>query len=276
MKKPSKEKQVIALLKTAVNTIAANRAILFPFCIGAFVQLLALEILYFAPRFPFSIFFLPIIKSIWSEAFLHYPFNFVLLPKLFYYAQIIIYIFLGSFLSAVAIAVVAAINSGKKVTIRPIFKETSSSNIHIMLAAVLSFSIFLGLSASYQLVLNRADLIRSVTGPLFLLKTSILVTEPYVNLLVGVLVSSLLAFVIPIIVVEKRKVFTAFLLNFKYLWKSFWFVFVVVLLPTLLYVPVLLLRNSIATAAQGVLPGVQIGLIAVSVIVTLAIDATVL
>ena len=70
--------------------------------------------------------------------------------------------------------------------------------------------------------------------------------------------------------------FTAFLLNFKYLWKSFWFVFVVVLLPTLLYVPVLLLRNSIATAAQGVLPGVQIGLIAVSVIVTLAIDATVL
>jgi len=58
---PSKKipRQFMPLLKGAVDTVFNNPIILLPFITIAFVQLFALEILYFSPRFPLSSFFNP-------------------------------------------------------------------------------------------------------------------------------------------------------------------------------------------------------------------------
>jgi len=79
-----------SILNTSFNTLRSHPAILFPFAIAAFCELFALEIIFFMPRWPLSILFAPVIRTLWSEQFLHYPSNFLLMYKLFYYAQIVI------------------------------------------------------------------------------------------------------------------------------------------------------------------------------------------
>src|SRR3989338_4563138 len=96
-------KQLVPLLRGAVNTFISRPIILLPFMTIAFIQLVILELLYFAPRFPMSAFFNPIVQTLWGEKFTHYPNNFIVLPKLFQYAQAPIYIFFSCFFIAVAI-----------------------------------------------------------------------------------------------------------------------------------------------------------------------------
>lgn len=276
MKQNVSGKQLIPLLRTAINTLAENPIILFPLCISVFFQLLALEILYFSVRFPLSVFFGPIIKRLWGETYLHYPFNFVLLPKLFYYAQVAIFIFLGGFLCAMAVALIASINSEKKATVKSAFKETLPRYIHIFVASVLSFSLFSVLSIPYQMLAKRILISKSEKAILPYLKATITHGDPYFMLLIGVIASALLAFLIPVIVVEKKKIIAALIHNFKTLYRSFWFIVAVILVPTLLYVPVLLLRNSVSATADMALPGIPLLVVILSVFVTLAIDAAVL
>ncbi len=263
-----------SLLRTSVNTLIDHPIILYPLCIAVFIQLLALEIIYFAPRFPLSVFFGPMIRRLWNEAYLHYPYNFMLLPKLFYYTQILIYIFIGGFLNAVAISIIAAINNDKRVTLKAVYKENLPFYIHIFVASLLSLGLFSLLSSFYRFVVYYASQFE-LEGKVFLyLKKMIIYSGPYANLILGVFVTTALAFLIQIIVIEKKKIFSAIVSNFQTLNRSFWFVFSVVLVPTLFYVPLLLIRSTI-WQADTVVPGIHLFVIIVGLLVTLGIDATV-
>ena len=53
----------------------------------------------------------------YGERFLHYPFNLEVLPKMFDFAGIFIFVFIGSYLIAVSISIIAGINNGEKVKV---------------------------------------------------------------------------------------------------------------------------------------------------------------
>jgi len=266
----------ITLLRTSVNTFLGHSTILYPLLLIAFIQLLTLELLYFYPRFPLNVFFGPIVRRLWSEGYLHYPFNFALLPQLFYYAQLLIYIFIGAFLSAVAIEIIAAVNNEKRTSFKTAVRKTLPAYVHIFILSILSLSAVFGLSQAYGLLIQRALKLRAETGILSIIKKTILYGAPYADLLLGVIVTTALAFTIPIIVIERKKIFAALILNFRMLLRSLFFVFTIVLLPTLLYVPILLLRsNFMATVSQN-MPIFQFIVLMLSVLVTIFIDATVL
>ncbi len=268
-------KEIVPLLRGAVNTFITHPVILFPFVTIAFIQLTFLEILYFAPRFPSAVFFNPIVKTLWGEGFNHYPNNFIVLPKLFHYAQAPLYIFISSFFISTAIAIIAAVDDGHKVKLLPAFRNVFKQYVHIFVGALISFGVFFGIHKLHSLLVMRAWDISSTEGIFFILKTAVLQTIPYVNLLNGIFVTAIFAFVFPLIVIENKKIFSAIGLNFKYLWGSFWIVFFIILIPTLFYVPVLLLRGNIAGVAQSTFPEMRVLILAVSVLVTMFIDATV-
>lgn len=272
-KSKTQNNKVIPTLRAAVNNLVGNRVILFPFCIIAFVQLFILEILYFAPRFPLKVFFGPIIRKIWSENYLHYPLNFSLLPKLMQYAQIPIYIFISSFFIAVAVAVIVKVNNGKGVKMKTAIKETLNSYVHIVIAALISYILVVICFKLFGLVYNRALEIRSQSGIFYILKQIILIGAPYFNLLLSIFVTTLFIYVIPIIIIEKKKVFSAILLNFKTLLRSFWFTLGVVLIPSLFYVPLLLLRNNISP--ETFVPEAVLYVLILTTFVLIAIDAVV-
>jgi len=220
---PSKmvPRQLMPLLKGAVDAFYNNPIILLPFITIAFVQLLALEILYFSPRFPLSSFFNPIVGTLWGMEFTHYPNSILILPKLFQNIQVVIFIFISSFFISVAIWIISAINGGKKVDYSLACKDTLGQYIHIFSAALIAFCTFLGFYKLYQLALNSILKTGSVDGIFFVAKKVILYGVPYANLLIGVFVTAMFAFVFPIIVIDKRKILAAIGLNFKNLWGSF-------------------------------------------------------
>jgi len=271
---PSKKapRHIVPLLRGAIDTFVNNPVILIPFLTIAFIQLLILEMLYFFPRFPLSMFFNPIVSTLWGSEYIHYPNNFIILPKLFQNAQVFLYLFVSCFFIAVAIAIISNLNNGQKINVRSICRETFGQYIHIFAAALLSFCLFFGLHKLYNLLMDQVIRASSVEGIFFMMKKFITYGAPFVNLLFGVIVTTMFAFVFPIIVIERKKIIAAIGLNFKHLWGSFWFIFSVIFLPTLLYVPVLLLRNNLGSITQTVMPEMRVIALIISILVTMIID----
>jgi hypothetical protein len=267
--------QLIPLFKGVADTFVSNPTIVFPFLMIAFIQLLALEILFFSPRFPLSVFFNPIVTTLWGERFNHYPNNFLILPKLLQYVQVPFYVLISGYLVGVATSIIGALNNGKKVSFRSACQDVLGQYIHILVATTISFMTFYGLYKLYSLLMVRALKISSMEGIFFMIKTVILQGLPYVNLLIGIFVTVIFAYVIPIIVLEKKKILSALGMNFKYLWKTFGFVSCLVLIPTLFYLPVLLVRSNVDAIAQTTFPEIRVVALTGSILVTTFIDAVI-
>ncbi|MCA9401315.1 MAG: hypothetical protein KC713_06785 [Candidatus Omnitrophica bacterium] len=261
------------VVRNAVNTIFANKAILFPFSIILFTQFLILEICFFIPQYPLVEFFGPIIRAFYSEQYLHYPANLLLLPQLCQIAQIPVFIFLSSYCIGFAVSIIAAINEGKPVEVKKLARDTFGQYIHLVLATLLTYLLVTGGFKIFQLVYERALEIRSTSGKFFLLKMSVIQGAPYINLLISVFFSALMAYLIPIIILEKKKIIAALIGNFKTFFKAPFFTFSIIFIPSIFYVPVLLLRHNLSTIAT--FPELSVILIILSLFILFIIDSIV-
>ncbi len=273
MRPPAPRFKISAILRSALGTIMSHPVILFPFSIVAFVQLLLLEIIYFAPREPLRRFFEPLILRFDGEVFLHYPFNFFMMTRWFQKVQIPVYLFLSTYIIGVAIAVIRDINGDRKVCIGKLFRETLSSYVHLFIMGLLSVGLLAGFNYGYGFLVRRALQISSTSGIFFIIKQTVVLGMPYFNLLFAVLVTALFAFVLPVIVIEKKKIFGAIMQNFRLLGGSFFCLAGIVLIPSLLYLPVILLRGSKQLFGDVLPPEMWGVLLVVSVFVLLLIDA---
>jgi hypothetical protein len=206
---------------------------------------------------------------------MHYPQNLALVPKLFQDAQYILYIVLNSYFIATSISVVQSINNSEELNVGKNFREALGRYFHIVVAAIILFGVFLGSRHLLGLVAERAGQIRSTSGNFFMLKTIIVTGMPYFMVLMGVVITTLFAYLTPIIIVEKKNVFIAFFRNFKVLWGSFFSILFIVLIPTLLYIPLLLLRSNLAAIAKITFPEIGILVVVLSIFLTMFIDATI-
>src|SRR3989338_2212655 len=190
--KEPKENRLGVLLSSAVNILMARPVILYPLCLYAFLQLLILEILYFSACFPLSLFFAPLIKRLWSDAFLHYPFNFILLPKLFYYSQVPVYITLGAFLTAMTVTYLVAVNNEKKISFRLALKDSIGSYIYILIAAFVSFILISLASKGYQYALGEIAQINTGvnTGIWQKIAGTLQYGQPYFHFFAGIVVTA--------------------------------------------------------------------------------------
>ena len=182
--KKRSDKSVIELLRFSVVAIVRHPLIIYPFCIWISLQLLVLEVLYFSLRWPLSAFFAPIIRTLYSEAFLHYPFNFVLLPKLFHYSKMFLDLFLEGVLIATSMMIVASIDNERRTDFWGAFRRIRSQYVHILAASLILNVLMVICESFFDLVQLRTLHITSSSGPLFILKQLTLVALPYFNILV--------------------------------------------------------------------------------------------
>lgn len=271
MSKNTANKNVFSSLKSAYITLMDNKTILFPFFIVMWVQLLCLEIIYFSPRLPLNSILGPIIQKLFGEVYLHYPFNFILLPKLYQNIQMPLYILLSSFCIAWACSIINAINNDSEIKIGKLAKKTFSQYVFLILAAILSFALVILMFKGFSFLIMRAAKLRSEAGILFLIKNIILKGTPYFQLIINILASTVFAYLIPAIAIDNKKILAALILNFKTLWKSFWFTFFLLLIPSLLYLPIVVIRSTITF--NSFIPELQLIVIIASVIVMFAIDS---
>ena len=260
------------LLKASLNSLYQNPVIIFPTLTLTFIQLLTLELLYFAPQYPLSFFFAPLIREIWSEEYIHYPLNLILLPKIFYYAQMFIYLFIGAFLLAFSSKIVAILNDHPRVNMRIAFKETLKSYVHIFCASIISFALFQLFANGYLALLQVFIKTKSVKLTTLFWSKALLWTIPYVQFLIGILATTLVVYVIPIIVIENKKIFAALVKNLKILFRTFPTALAIVALPSLFYLPILVMRNNIPIFMNTIGPEIQLMIIIAGLMVSLAID----
>lgn len=269
----STDKNIFNVLKSAVHVLIENKKILLPFTLIVFIQFIVLEILCFAPQFPLNQFFAPLIRKLWSEAFLHYPNYYLLLPKLFQYSQFALYIFLNAFLIGIAIAAIKSINDGKSVVYKKIVRENMDRYLHVCILASLIFIIIMCTVKGYGFLIERAEKIQSTSGSFYLIKRIVIDGASYFNLIISAFVTTIFAYVLPIIIIERKKVSSAIIQSFKISKGNFWDTFLIVLIPTLLFAPILLLRSSIPPLPA--IPEAKLFILGLSVIAATIIDAVI-
>lgn len=233
----------LSLINAAFKVLLKNPVIIFPFYCLAFVQLLFIEIIYFTTRYPLSALFGPIIKKTAGPMFLHYPFNYLLLSKWFSSLEIWIYIFISCIFYGAAVEVIYLINSDKAIDYKKVFQKVLSSYFHLIASMILVVISIKSIMFLYGELVKMAIHFPS-TGFINIIKIFILRGAPFIQLLLGTFVSVIFAFLVPIIVVEQKKIIPALALNFKkyaHLWGA---IFIVLLITEIPYLPFVLIHAS--------------------------------
>ncbi len=107
-------KMLFSVWKKLIALTRLYPVIVVPFIIAAVIDAVVLIVLFLAPRPPLSMVIAPVIRAFWGEQYVHYPFNFFILPELFNYARTALSFFTGVILTAVCMAFIAQSYDGTK------------------------------------------------------------------------------------------------------------------------------------------------------------------
>lgn len=237
--------------------IKRRPVIILPFLIIAFLEGLAVELIYFSPRKPLAHIANPIIRKFFGEAFVHYPANLVNLPKLFYIAQIVIYLFIGVLLTAVCVNMVKNIRMNL-----PLKRSVLIKNA---LKHYLSFIAFGSLVVMLMFLLNKVDVFIFTKAlkltakhlPQILLKLSPFILTFFV-FLSNIILQTFLILVIPIIVFKKKMLFKALLESVVLGLRNFFSLFALIFLPFLIYLPITLLKTGAPKLIDKTFPEISL------------------
>ena len=233
VEKSQKQAPVIGVIwKFVFNALQEHPSIAVPFCISGCVKLFGIVVIFFSIFYPLSIVFNPLIKTVWGEAFLHYPFNFELMPKLFYYVQIAVYIFLEGFLTSMAVWMVFQVDEGKKPNLRKSADKALPKYIAVM--ALLASIVLIVFLLNYVEMFAIKKFFIKFKFTEFLVKKNLLeFILVCVNFLIVALLKTALAFAIPFMVLENKRYFKAIGASFSLASGNFGSVFILILVPTL-------------------------------------------
>ena len=233
-----------ALIKTTINALIKNPIIFFPFfCLGC-IQVFIIELIFFIPRFPLNILFAPIVSKTAGSVYLLYPYNYILLNKWYHGLESWIYIFVSCIFYAAAVKAIYQVNNEQEVDYKKIFKQTKTFYFHLAVTLGLMALVLHGIVIIYVLLLKRAWAIHSIHGIFYWIKLIIIIGAPFFELIFASVVNTLFAFVIPIIMIEEKKIIPAVIENFKNYWALMATIFVVIFVTELPFLLFVILRSS--------------------------------
>jgi hypothetical protein len=205
-----------------------------PFIIFAVLEFLSLMALFLAPRAPFREVLGPPIKAFWGERFLHYPLNFLLLPKLASHARTFLSVFAGSLLTGIAVAKLY------KKPLRVAFKRYLSLFLVVLIVTLLFYFLVKiatsGISSYFTSGHQRLLFIgqKLWMGPILIA----------INLMLAVFVQSLFVYVIPLLILKEDGFIPTVIKSAVFLRGYFLKTVFLVALPMLAYIPIIVLNYN--------------------------------
>jgi len=248
---------VIKLYQESLQILKKSPKLFIPFILSAVLNLLALYFLYLAPIKPVSFLLAPPIRAFFGEKFLHYPFCIFLLPKIFYYAQVVISASIGLIISALAIGLIKDIYLKNKLNVK-VNLVTSFKKYFVLLGIWVIMFLASFYSAKLIALLFKNSNLR--------LLMSILAY------LVAIGTQVFFIYAIPIAVIKNKGLIAALKESFLLLKKLFLITIILVILPALTYLLVVVFNNYLPQLITKLFPEVVIISLLLGIVITFIMD----
>jgi hypothetical protein len=265
-----------ALWSSVINLLMSEPKILVPFVFLGILETIAVFVLSCAPHFPVNVLLAPPVRRIWGETYLHYPYIYELLPRMFYFGKIVIGIFFGAMTTAMAVSMAASARAKKKVCVKEAFLAVLPRYVSLFILAVILYG-------TVHFVMKQPPflLVRFFrTGATSLLfagpKTWFDVILPVFNFFLAIILQSLFIYAIPFIVLKGKKFIPAFFMGIGFFFRKFLKTLAIIAAPMILYIPVTMVRSNMSFVADKLGPESVIGIILAGILVgTVIVDALV-
>ncbi len=256
---------------SSFDLIKTKPILLLPFVFIAFFESLALELIYFSTRKPISVIANPIIRKFFGENFLHYPGSLLLLPKLFYYAQVTVYIFIGVFLVGISVNILKNIKAKLPLKTGALIKNAVKRYLSfVIFGIVMIFSMTLIKNADTFLFIK---LVRFISKYLPQVATEIYFIGLSLFLfLSNVILQVFLVLTVPIMVIQKKSLIRALGGSIYLGFRNFFSIFGLVFLPFLVYLPIMLLKSISPQLADKTFPEISLYIVGAGIIIAVFVD----
>jgi hypothetical protein len=263
---------ILKVYKTTFQSIKTNPILLAPFAIFALIEFIALVGIFLSPRMPLRLVFGPIIKTLWGENFLHYPYNFLLLPKLMALDRLFLSVIFSSLLTGVAVAIISGIYNKKVTKLGEAFKSTLKSYISLFCIILILTFVYLGLTKLTGSALVKYFMaghtrllflgVRAWFGPILLVT----------NFALGILIQAAFVYAIPILIIEKVPLLKSIIRSFVLFGKLFIPTVILVTIPVLIYIPLIIIQDNSAILIDKLFPELVLLACVLVIIVNALID----
>jgi hypothetical protein len=237
-----------------IQSIKDNPVLFLPFGVFATFEFISLIIVYFAPRMPLKLLFGPPIKALWGERFLHYPANFILMPKLVSLARIGLTVIIGSLLTGIATILVYNLYKNTKINLKSAFKLALKKYVSLFTIVLLFTLIFYFLDKLTSKLLVKY-FVSGHTRLLFL--SARIWLGPILTCLsfaIAVIIQSAFIYAIPILLIEEETLTKSIIKSFGLFKKLFVKTLLLAGLPMLTYIPVVVLQSDPAFLIAKLFP----------------------
>jgi hypothetical protein len=276
MKNPKDQHSFIKVYEQAFGVMGKFPVLWLPFAVFVCFEVAALIFLFYTPRLPLVRLFGPPITTFWGETYLHYPANFLLLPKLESLAKMGLNIVLGSLFTAVAVLMTVNIHQKSSPNLFKSFKKSLKSYLLICIVVLIvtlsyyfSVKLLMFAAAKYFIAGHKSLLFigpRLWFGPIF----------TTLGFLMALFIQAAFIYALPVLLTEKRNPFSALIKSVILFKKMFIRTILLLGLPMLIYVPILALNYNSGLVINRIFPEfVLIALIIGILVSTLIIDPVV-
>ncbi len=245
---------IVNIYSQAAALIKRNAVVFYPFAAFAAVEALALTFLFLIPREPFVRLFGPPVRTFWGEQFLHYPFNFLLLPKLAYFSRTVLSIIIGSFTTGMAVILIVQDHKKMALKLAPSFKQAVKRYASFfMVTVVVVFLLFFGMRLVTSTILKYF----MAGHARFLFIGARLWLGPILTVLgflAAILVQACFVYAVPLIVIDGKKAIKALAGSFIFFKKNFFITIFLVTLPMLIFIPFIILQQNSAFLVEKFFP----------------------
>lgn len=253
------------------NLMATEPIVMLPFVFIAFLEGMALELIYYFPRKPWANVAGPIISKFFGEALMHYPGNLVILPKLFHYAQVVIYVFCGVCLTAIAVNIFYNIMMGPALQTSALIKNALKRYLPFLGFGLIVIALmFLLKKADLFIFLKLMDPISEDLPQILRKLTPFMLT--FFLFLTNIILKVFLVLTIPILVIKEKPLLKALTRSIKIGFNNFSSIFTLIFLPLLVYLPLALLKTDSAKLIDKTFPELNLYILIIGIILAIFVE----
>lgn len=258
-----------------LNLMKTKPIVIMPFVFIAFFECLILELVYFSTRFPISHIANPVIRKFFGENFVHYPGNLIILPQLFYYGQVTLYVLIGVFLTAVTVNIFKNLIANLPIKVKALIKNAFANYFSFFVYAIIVTILFYLIRTVELYVLAKVFRKLAKVLPFNIAAISVISTILILfisNLILQVLIIS----TIPLMVLNKIRLFRALIKSVVLGVKNFSTIFIMILLPFLIYFPIVFVKSFSAEIAAKTFPGMNVVVSLIGILMSMFLDCFVI